>query len=446
MSAGDHVVSDPVEFGRRVRQLRRERGLKQGDLADGAVSTAYISRIESGQRRPEPRVVELLADRLGTTADYLITGIGGDETDQARLALRYAELALHSGESADARDELEKLLAGSGPALGPLRSHARLLLAQALENLGLLDDAIHELESLRSDGADGGGLGLALSLCRCYRESGDLARSIDVAERALEFAGGLGLADDDETLRLTATLAAAYFERGDTAYAAHLCRQALERAERSASPAARAATMWNSSVIASRRGQTGVALHLAERALGLLAETDDDRSLARLRLQLGILLLREQPPRLVEAREALVRARTELAEGASAVDVARCDAALALVHLHQGEIAEAERLATEVRASAAGAPLVLAQCDVVLGRASVVRGDTAQARNHYWNAVAALTGVAGDRGAAAAWFELAGLLEEAGDLDGARQAYRSAAAAAGVRAPAATPVAQTPVS
>ena len=432
------VQPNPVELGRRVRQLRRERGLKQSDLADGAVSTAYISRIESGQRRPEPKVIGLLAQRLGTTADYLVSGIGGDHANQVRLALRYAELALHSGESADARAELEKLLAEDGASLGPLRRHARLLLARALENLGLLDDAIHELETLRADGGEEGGIDIALSLCRCYRESGDLARSIDVGEQGLELARSLGLADDDETVRLTVTLAAAYFERGDGAYAAHLCRQALDRAEQSASPAARAATLWNSSVIASERRQTRLALDLAERALALLSETSDDRALARLRLQLGLLLLRDQPPQLREAHDALTRARTELADGASAVDVARCDCALALVHLNQGELDEAEKLATRARESATSAPLAAAQCDVVLGRVCAARGATDAARRHYWNAVAVLTGIAGDRGAAAAWFELGGLLEEAGDLDGARTAYRSAAAAAGITSPTAT--------
>lgn len=434
------MVTDPVEFGRRVRQLRRERGLKQGDLAGGAVSTAYISRIESGQRRPEPRVIDLLVERLGTTADYLLTGVGGDEADQARLALRYAELALHSGESADARAQLEKLLADRGLALGPLHRHARMLLAQALENLGLLDDAIHQLESLRSEAGDDSGLDVALSLCRCYRESGDLSRSIEVGEGGMRLAHELGLADDDKALRLTVTVAAAYFERGDGAYAAHLCRDALERAERAASPAARAATLWNSSVIASERGQTGLAIELAERALGLLAESSDERGLGRLRLQLGLMLLREQPPQLRAAHDVLSRAREALVEVASAVDVARCDGALAVVHLHDGNLDEAERLASSARAGAAAAPLAAAQCDVVLGRISATRGDVDAARSHYWDAVAALTASAGDRGAATAWFELAGLLEEAGDLDGARQAYRGAAAAAGVRAPVAAGV------
>ena len=44
-----------------------------------------------------------------------------------------------------------------------------------------------------------------------------------------------------------------------------------------------------------------------------------------------------------------------------------------------------------------------------------------------------LTGVGSDRNAAQLWFELAGLLEGVGELDAARDAYRSAAASTGLR-------------
>jgi hypothetical protein len=44
-----------------------------------------------------------------------------------------------------------------------------------------------------------------------------------------------------------------------------------------------------------------------------------------------------------------------------------------------------------------------------------------------------LTGAGSDRDAAQLWFELADLLEDIGDLDAARDAYRSAAASTGLR-------------
>ncbi len=44
-----------------------------------------------------------------------------------------------------------------------------------------------------------------------------------------------------------------------------------------------------------------------------------------------------------------------------------------------------------------------------------------------------LTGAGADQDAAQHWFELADLLEEVGDLDAARAAFRSAAASTGLR-------------
>jgi hypothetical protein len=44
-----------------------------------------------------------------------------------------------------------------------------------------------------------------------------------------------------------------------------------------------------------------------------------------------------------------------------------------------------------------------------------------------------LTSIGSDRGAAQLWFELADLLEEVGDFDAARDAYKSAAVSTGLR-------------
>ena len=52
----------------------------------------------------------------------------------------------------------------------------------------------------------------------------------------------------------------------------------------------------------------------------------------------------------------------------------------------------------------------------------------------YRRAVFLLTSVGADRDAAQLWFELADLFEDAGDIEASRDAYRSAAAASGLRA------------
>ena len=48
-------------------------------------------------------------------------------------------------------------------------------------------------------------------------------------------------------------------------------------------------------------------------------------------------------------------------------------------------------------------------------------------------AVSILTSIGFDRAAAQTWFELGGLLEEVGEFDAARDAYRSAAASSGLQ-------------
>ena len=62
--------------------------------------------------------------------------------------------------------------------------------------------------------------------------------------------------------------------------------------------------------------------------------------------------------------------------------------------------------------------------------AALGRADEAHAA--YVEAMHVLTGAGADRPVAQLWFELADLMEEAGDFDGAREAYRSAAATSGL--------------
>jgi hypothetical protein len=54
---------DPAILGRRLRNARVAAGLTQTQAAGGDASTAYISRIEAGQRRPDLKLLARLADR-----------------------------------------------------------------------------------------------------------------------------------------------------------------------------------------------------------------------------------------------------------------------------------------------------------------------------------------------------------------------------------------------
>jgi len=431
---------DPAELGRRVRSARVARGLTQTQLGGPEASAAYVSRIESGQRRPGTELVETFATRLGVSVERLLDQTTQLDPDEVGLELNYAELALESGEVVEAEARSTELLCrlpddAIGP-LGALRDRAHYLNARALEALGRLDDAVDHLEKVRCAGiADLQWVRARTALSRCYRETGDLGRAVDCARPALDLLGEAGLAHCDEAIQLVVTVAAAYYERGDYGEARRLCRRAVERAERDGSPTARASAYWNASMIESKRGSLGTAVPLAQRALALLGEGNDGRNLARLRSELGTMQLLGDSADLDEAEQTLVRAAEELrSSSAGPVDVARNQLAQCKVLLLRGEPGPVHAMTAGVLRDVGGiAPIVAAEAEVLAGRASAAQGDPAAAQSAYRRAVQILSAIGSDRAAAERWFELGALWEAVGDAEASRDAYRSAAASTGLQ-------------
>ena len=435
---------DPAVLGERIRNLRLARGLTQTALADGAVTVGYISRIEAGQRRPDVALVERFARVLGTTPDHLVTGVDPARADEITFTLLGARLALETGAPDEALTTLASVTGDAGADLpSDLRQEAGFLHARALETLGRYDEAILELEQLvEAGGSAGSKLPLLLALSRCHRESGDLNRAIDVGEQGLAALKSAGIDGGDEAIRLVVTVAAAYFERGDTGHAVRIAMEAIRRSEEIGSPMARAAAYWEASLFESERGGAAAAIPYAQRALALLSETEDRRNLARLRAQVGVMMLRLDPPDVAHAVEHLENARTELAgSDAGVVDLAHCDIALARARLHGGDPREATDLAAKVlEATREMAPAVAAEAASVLGMVASRSGDAARAGDHYRNAVGLLSGIGQDRQAAQLWLELGSELDLLGDADAARDAYRRAAVSSGLRLPTGLPV------
>ena len=90
---------DPCALGGRLKAARMARGLTQSTLAGDGISSGYVSRIESGVRRPTLKVLTELACRLNKPIDQLLRGVTSTEYDEIRLSLDYAELALENGEA-----------------------------------------------------------------------------------------------------------------------------------------------------------------------------------------------------------------------------------------------------------------------------------------------------------------------------------------------------------
>src|SRR3712207_5432150 len=132
---------DPAELGGRVRAARVARGLTQTALGHPEASAAYVSRIESGQRRPGPELLETFAGRLGVPVARLLDQSAALDPDEVRLQLNYAELALESGEVDESQRQsgeiLDGLPEGTAGVAGTLRDRACYLHARTLEAKGL---------------------------------------------------------------------------------------------------------------------------------------------------------------------------------------------------------------------------------------------------------------------------------------------------------------------
>ena len=70
-------VRPHARIGELVRSLRLRRGMSQFDLADAVgIDNSYLSRIESGERRPSPKILKKFAEVLHYSYDDLIVTSG----------------------------------------------------------------------------------------------------------------------------------------------------------------------------------------------------------------------------------------------------------------------------------------------------------------------------------------------------------------------------------
>ncbi len=65
-----------IQFGKRVRELRKERGWRQLDLAEQAgISENYVSDLELGRKEVCLRTIEALSKALDTHIVELMKGV-----------------------------------------------------------------------------------------------------------------------------------------------------------------------------------------------------------------------------------------------------------------------------------------------------------------------------------------------------------------------------------
>ncbi|WP_181442400.1 helix-turn-helix domain-containing protein [Streptomyces tateyamensis] len=445
-----------TEIGRRLRDLRRERGLKQSDLAGEGMSVSYLSLLESGKRPVTPVILRRLAGVLGCTVEYLRTGEHSDrESERQRellLQLTVAELALRDGQYPAALAGCDQVLAEQPTAAAGTVRRARLARADALEQLGRPAEALADLHALAREQGPGPGstqwLQVEAARCRCHLLAGEPTSAVTVGAAALAALDGVFEATvTEDHLGLGVALIEAYRRAGLAAPARELADRLLPWAAPAPEPAARAAAFRAAGRRAQLAGDTALALTLNERALALPLADELGRRLGLLRAGYGALLLDEAVPEPALAKEYLRPATRQLA----GLDLAACELNLARAELMLDQVEAGITHAQRALALAGDGPSGIALWAwLQLGEARRLAGRPAEAaealRRVEWLLESGEHGLASGRDLAETWRALGDVWLGQGSPDSAMNAYRQGLAAAGLAGAAPLPAVLHPAA
>ncbi|MBG0825889.1 helix-turn-helix transcriptional regulator [Planomonospora sp. ID91781] len=347
--------------GWRLRTLRKQAGMTWSQLAGPEFTEDDIAAYEAGEETMSPLVLGILAERLGCSPVHLQHGVADQDMAVLRSRADRADKALRDGRLEVAVQEFTRLRSEPGLPLVPqLRWQVEYGYALALEATGdrraAIDRLTTLLEQVGSEQVEMADqeirhreqrISIAVALCRCHREVGDLGAAVRVGEAALEREEPLGWTD--RLVELGATLLAAYMERGQYARMAQFNEQLLEVADWIGSTRAQLAAAWNGAAVAMVLGDRDNAELLSKRALRLQEERGGRLASGRLRMFLAEHMLLHMPDDLDRIEEMLAAAHADLiAAPAHPGDVASCELALARVDLVRGRAVQARERAQQI--------------------------------------------------------------------------------------------------
>ncbi|WP_215817150.1 helix-turn-helix transcriptional regulator [Pimelobacter sp. 30-1] len=428
-------------LGHRIKTARIAAGLTQAQAVDGQVSAAYLSRIESGERRPEFTLLERIAERVGVSVTQLLTGLSGDRRSRVMILLERLPFEIRTDPAGAAPRtivEAETLLEGTSDA--DLQGELALLRALASLAAGDLPEAIEALRAIvaapSGDAAAAGHVAASTALVEAFIQARRPTDAAAVGAAALDRLEAVGLLGTPEAAALATGVARAHLAGGALDAAEAVVRRVSADTGSWLDLAGRYRAAAEKSLDA---GDGHLAVSYAAAAADLEQGAARRRDEARYLAMRGELLLHYPPgPADREAQGVLTTALETLT--ATDAPTAEADAVrvlLARAALRSGD----EEAAVVVLDHWTGEndpadPVVRASSMVLRGQVLLKTGLIADANESFDEAAAALgkpEGIVEDRRAAAAqvWFELGGLHDGLDDVERARVAYRSAAALAG---------------
>ncbi|GIJ78821.1 Helix-turn-helix domain-containing protein [Micromonospora phaseoli] len=344
-------MAQQLSFGQRLKALRLEMGLSQAALAGDGMSTGYLSRLESGARRPTKHAVDYLSERLGVPLDAEPTPAPSPS------ALAHVLAAVQSApDSLDLSDVLAEALRADAAADPALRWQGLWQLARMRSAQQRLDEQFELLVELNVLSEEIGHPGLwaraCTALARCVAVRGDVAQSLEYASRAYLLAEDLPVADRAAAL-LAIILAQA--ELGQLVEAREHADELCELT-REAAGVLHVEALWASATVRTRQADYAMASQLLEQALVHLSDAVDVLLWARLRLGAASLYLQTMPPRTDLAQLRLDEVHPIIRLVGTDLYRQQLSTLCAQLAFEEGRIDEARELCDEVD----GQPVLLA--------------------------------------------------------------------------------------
>ncbi|WP_405933030.1 helix-turn-helix domain-containing protein [Streptomyces sp. NBC_00827] len=295
------------EFGRRLRQLRRQLGKSQADLTGPGMSAAYLSRLESGARPPTQRAIEYLVDRLGVQAESFDVPPDSDLAD----ILAASFTVFDKERDAEMRTMLQNVLDEAVDVDPQTRWQALSQLARLHGALGDYEDERDVLQEMRdlSDVMERPLLRVhsRIRFARTVRNLGDAESARQGVREALDLSERHRLhVPATELLRSKLLLASVEAELGNLAEAVRQSSDVIASLPRTEGALA-AESFWVAATVQTRLGHYEQATAQLQRALAALDSREDLTLWMRLRLAAASLALQAGPPRIEEA-DACLRA------------------------------------------------------------------------------------------------------------------------------------------
>lgn len=414
-------------LGRRLRKMRLQLGCSQKALADGICTSAYISTIESGARRPSEAVLEALAERLGTTADFLLTGRSPDLAARIDLGLVRARALVVQGEASAALEQGQTLRGEARQnGLGAAEGRAEEVIGRAYLRLGSRSEA---LEAFRASQRLLAGeppetrMPAVVGAARALFQMRDVHQAIHELETALLELNRRPVVDPDAALQLYGALIGPCFEAGLLSRASEAAHEVERLDPRVKDAEARACSYINVAGVYLAERRLEDALIAMSKAETLFLQVDGVVDAARARVAQALVFIERED--WEEARLRLKTALVHLPDTTASSDRARALIQLGRVERLAGDPAEAVRHlrnAVEIMDDEEHNERGLAERE--LGLCLVSEGDLARAQDALRRSIASYRGASNRLQEGLSWMLLGDAIRGGEGLDEVAQAYR----------------------